>query len=126
MTRKKHHYQYHHMLQRAFQMLCFHLVLLSFFNTNNLVKAENIAMFTDNLVTDYRQIIVNQSVYIDGLLLNTSLVDRYESTKYCLLSTISSSMQNGQTSLVKNLMQYSNYTKNTFESKKVSILKIYF
>lgn len=90
------------------------------------INAGNIAMFSDSLVIDYRSIIYNQSYYIDSLLLNTSIIDRYESNKYCLLSTVSSTLSSTPstattTSLVKNLIQYSNYTKNTFETNKVFI-----
>ena len=114
MTRKKHSRVVKKLTMEVFVVFLTMLVYLA--------NGENIAMFTDNLVQDYRSILANQSYYIDGVLSNTSLVDRYESNKYCLLSpfytatTASSSTQ----SIVKNLIQYSNYTRNTFESKKVS------
>ena len=94
------------------------IILMAACLSGYLVEADNIAMFTDNLIQDYRSVIVNQTYYIDGILANPALVDRYESNKYCLLSTIATATQSQQ-SLVKSLIQYSNYTQNTFESKKV-------
>lgn len=115
MTRKKPTDRFQSGLQMAVVVVTMLSLLVS------LIDAENIAMFTDNLLQNYRSILVNQTYYIDGILNNTSLVDRYESNKYCLLSTIAtaaSSMSTSQ-SIVKSLIQYSNYSRNTFESKKV-------
>ena len=77
----------------------------------------NIAMFSDNSLVDYRNIIVNQSYFVDGILNNTSLIARFETPNYCLMSLTTGS--SSSSSLVKNLITYSNYTFNTFESKKV-------
>lgn len=99
------------------------IFLIIYFSAVNIIvlNGENIAMFSDSLVSNYRQLLKNSSFFIDNLLLNKSLADRYESESYCLSSSSSSSSSASTTSstgsLIKLLFQHSNYSKNSFESK---------
>jgi hypothetical protein len=69
-------------------------------------------MFSDNQIAAYSALFANSSVYVDGILANPSLVDRYTSTKYC------ANLNQTTVSLLTQILKNADYEANSFESKR--------
>lgn len=87
-------------------------------------NAQDIAMFSDNFLNDFSSVFSmengsNSKLVVDSLFLNQSLLVRFESNKYCASpnTNLINSTGPSSTSILNSIIKYSNYSKNSFESK---------